>query len=104
MGGRREGGGVSPGQGERWFCYVLECADGTLYTGIARSIEKRLAMHDRGRAARYTRGRLPVRLLYAEPLPDRSAASRREIQVKRMSREAKRRLAGGGIRAGARRA
>jgi putative endonuclease len=91
--GYRGGADVDPGPAARWFCYVLECADGTLYTGIARSLEKRLAMHNRGRASRYTRGRLPVRLLYAEPHPDRSAASRREMQVKKMSRARKRRLA-----------
>jgi putative endonuclease len=76
--------------GDRWFCYVLECADGTFYTGITRSLERRLSMHNRGRASRYTRGRLPVRLLYAERHRDRSSASRREIEVKRMSRAQKR--------------
>jgi len=48
------------GRRDRWFCYVLECADGTFYTGITRSLERRLSMHNRGRASRYTRGRLPV--------------------------------------------
>ena len=75
-----------------WFCYVLECADGTFYTGIANSIDQRLSMHNRGRASRYTRGRLPVRLIYAEPHRDRSSASRREVEVKKMSRVKKRRL------------
>ena len=74
----------------RWFCYVLECADGTFYTGITRSLGRRLSMHNRGRASRYTRGRLPVRLVYAEPHRDRSSASRRELQVKKMSRARKR--------------
>ena len=77
---------------ERWFCYVLECADGTFYTGITTSIERRLAMHKRGRASRYTRGRLPVRLVYAAPYGDRSSASRREVEVKKMPRAKKRRL------------
>jgi len=76
----------------RWFCYILECADGTFYTGITNSIGQRLAMHNRGRASRYTRGRLPVRLVYAEPYRDRSSASHREIEVKKMSRARKRRL------------
>ena len=80
---------------DRWFCYLLECADGTLYTGITRSLERRLSMHDRGWASRYTRGRRPVRLLYAEPHRDRSSASRREIEVKKMSR-AKKRVLGSG--------
>ena len=78
---------------DRWFCYVLECADGgTFYTGITNLIERRLAMHNRGRASRYTRGRLPVRLVYAAPYGNRSSASRREIEVKKMSRAKKRRL------------
>ena len=77
---------------DRWFCYVLECADGTFYTGITNLIDRRLAMHNRGRASRYTRGRLPVRLVYAAPYGNRSSASRREIEVKKMSRAKKRRL------------
>ncbi len=77
---------------ERWFCYVLECADGTFYTGITNSIDRRLAMHNRGRASRYTRGRLPVRLVYAAPYGNRSSAGRREIEVKKLSRARKRRL------------
>ena len=75
-----------------WFCYVLECADGTFYTGITNSIDRRLSMHNRGRASRYTRGRRPVRLIYAEPHRDRSSASRREVEVKKMPRVKKRRL------------
>ncbi len=73
----------------RWFCYVLACADGTLYTGITTCLERRLAMHNRGRASKYTRARLPVTLAYAEPHGSRSSASRREIQVKRMPRAGK---------------
>jgi len=73
----------------RWFCYILECADGTLYTGITNSLDRRLALHNRGRASRYTRGRLPVRLLYAAPYDTRSSASRREREVKGLSRAKK---------------
>ena len=81
------------GQGkDRWFCYVLACADGTFYTGITRSLDQRLSMHNRGLASKYTRGRLPVRLVYAEPHQNRSSASQREIQVKKMSRTQKRML------------
>ncbi|HET8575567.1 MAG TPA: GIY-YIG nuclease family protein [Methylomirabilota bacterium] len=76
----------------RWFCYLLECADGTLYTGITTSVSRRLTMHNRGRASKYTRGRLPVRLVYVERHSNRSSASRRESQVKRMSRAGKRAL------------
>src|SRR2546422_11611633 len=70
-------------EGRAWFCYLLECADGTFYTGITNSIDRRLSMHNRGRASRYTRGRLPVRLVYAEPYRDRSSANRREVELKR---------------------
>ena len=77
---------VGDGKG-RWYCYLLKCAD-----GITNSISRRLSMHNRGRASRYTRGRLPVKLVYAEPYRDRSSAGRREIEVKKMSRAKKRRL------------
>lgn len=80
-----------PSQGRgRWFCYLLECADGTLYTGITTSLDRRLSMHNRGRASKYTRGRLPVRLVYVESHPNQSSARRREIQVQKMSRARKR--------------
>lgn len=69
-----------------WCLYILECADGSLYTGITNDLEKRLSAHNRGVAARYTRARLPVTLRYQEPHADRSAASKREAAVKRLSR------------------
>lgn len=72
--------------------YILECADGTLYTGIARDAERRLAVHNRGRGAKYTRSRLPVRLCYREEQPDKSAALRREYAIKQLTREEKLRL------------
>lgn len=72
-----------------WFCYMLECADGTLYTGITNDPDKRLAAHNDGTAAKYTRTRLPVRYLWLEPCADRAAASRREFAVKRLPRSAK---------------
>lgn len=73
----------------RWWVYLIECADGTLYTGISNDLDKRLAAHNAGTAARYTRGRRPVVLRYAEPAADRSSASRREASIKRLSRRAK---------------
>lgn len=72
-----------------WGCYLLECADGTLYTGITNDPERRLASHNQGTAAKYTRSRLPVRLVYWESQPDRAAASRREAQIKKLGRVAK---------------
>jgi len=72
-----------------WFVYMVECADGSLYTGIARDLEQRIATHNAGKGARYTRSRLPVRLVWSEPARDRSAASQREAQIKSMGRNAK---------------
>ncbi len=68
-----------------WFCYLLACSDGTLYTGITTDLLRREAMHNRGTASKYTRARLPVRLAWSEPHPDRSSASRREAALRRLS-------------------
>jgi putative endonuclease len=68
---------------------MLECADGTLYTGITNDLEKRLAAHNSGTASKCTRSRLPVKLVFAENMPDRAAASRREIEIKRLPRQVK---------------
>jgi len=75
------------------YCYLLECADGTYYTGWTTDPERRLRQHNLGRGARYTRMRRPVRLVHVEELPDRSAAMKRERQIKAMTRERKRKLA-----------
>lgn len=75
-----------------WNCYILRCADGSLYTGITNDIDKRLISHNAGAASRYTRGRRPVALVYAEPLADRSAATKREAALKRLPRVAKLKL------------
>ena len=83
----------------RWFCYLLECADGSLYTGITPALERRVLRHNDGSASKYTRARRPVRLVWAEPWPDRASASRREWQVKRLPRALKRTLARRGAEA-----
>lgn len=76
-----------------WQVYIVRCADGSLYTGIARDVVRRLAEHngDRGRGAgaNYTRARRPVTLVYREDADDRSAASRREYAIKQLDRAAK---------------
>jgi len=72
-----------------WCVYLLRCADGTLYTGITTDLQKRMAAHARGCGARYTRGRAPLTLLHAEPARSRSAALRREHELKRLRRGAK---------------
>ena len=72
-----------------WFLYVAECADLTLYVGIAKDVAARLEVHNAGRGARYTRTRRPVRLVYTERLGDVGAALRREREIKRWSRPQK---------------
>ena len=80
----------------RWHVYIVRCRDGTLYTGIARVLEKRIEEHNAGdTGARYTRSRRPVKLVYAEESLSRSAALRREHEIKRMTRPAKERLIAG---------
>ena len=68
---------------------MLRCSDRTLYTGITANLEGRLAAHRDGTASKYTRVRLPVRLVYQEPHPDRSSASKREAAIKKLSRKDK---------------
>ena len=75
-----------------WFVYMLRCADGSLYTGYTDEVQRRLATHQSGKGAKYTRSRLPVELAYWEELPDKSAALRREAAIKRLSRERKLKL------------
>ena len=72
-----------------WLCYILCCADGSLYTGITNDLVKRLAAHDAGTAARYTRGRGPVRLMFVEGCAGKSAALKREYEIKRLPRSGK---------------
>jgi putative endonuclease len=80
-----------------WVCYLLRCADDTLYCGITNDLTKRLAAHNAGDGAKYTRGRLPVRLVYEEACEDKSAALKREMQIKRMPRRAKEALLQGAV-------
>ena len=74
------------------YCYIVECSDGTYYTGWAVNPEQRVAVHNQGRGARYTRTRRPVKLVYIEELPDRTSAMKREIAIKKMERERKKKL------------
>jgi len=71
-----------------WFVYLLRCADETLYCGITNDLDRRTAAHQDGQV-KYTRGRRPVMVVWAEPAADRSAASRRELAVKRLDRRRK---------------
>ncbi len=77
-----------------WVCYIVCCADGTLYCGITNNLEKRLAAHNAGEAAKYTRGRRPVRLIHSEYYANKSTALKRELQIKELSRREKLALCG----------
>lgn len=74
------------------YCYIVECADGTYYTGWAIDPEKRVLVHNKGRGAKYTRMRRPVKLVYIEEQPDRITAMKREIAIKRLPRVRKMKL------------
>ena len=72
-----------------WFVYILRCDDGSLYTGITNDLIRRCEQHNAGTASRYTRGRLPVVLVYQEAQSSRSHALKRELAIKALSRKAK---------------
>lgn len=80
------------GETRDYSVYILECADGSYYTGITNNIKRRLAFHNRGQASRYTRARLPVKLCYLESGWSKPEALRREIQIKKLSRVQKEQL------------
>ena len=85
---------------DAYFVYIVRCADGTLYTGTAKDLAARERAHNEGRGARYTSGRRPVTIVYAESHGSRSLALRREYQLKRLTRARKESLvAGAGVRA-----
>ena len=77
------------------YCYIVECADGTYYTGWTVDAEKRVASHNKGRGAKYTKMRLPVKLVYVEEQLDRKAAMKREIAIKGLGRKGKEKLING---------
>lgn len=74
---------------DKWFVYILRCADDTLYTGITNDLIRRRDQHNAGTASRYTRSRLPVELVYQESLASRSLALNRELAIKSLSRQKK---------------
>ena len=75
-----------------YFCYIVECADGTLYTGLTTDPARRETQHNAGRGARYTRVHRPVRLVYVEPQPDMVTAMKRERAIKGLTRAQKQAL------------
>jgi putative endonuclease len=74
------------------YCYIVECADGTYYTGWTTDPEHRVATHNKGRGAKYTSMRLPVKLIYVEAQADRKSAMKRERAIKKMTRSQKQKL------------
>lgn len=72
-----------------YYVYILKCKDKTLYTGSTNDIEKRLEVHNTGKGAKYTRGRLPVKLLYNESFATKGEALKREMAIKRLTRKEK---------------
>lgn len=74
---------------KQWVVYILECSDGSLYTGITDRLQHRLTAHRTGKGAKYTRGRAPLKLRYLEDCEDHSAALRREIQIKNFTKKEK---------------
>lgn len=74
---------------ENWSVYILQCADGSLYTGITNDLPRRLDQHNEGTGAKYTRGRGPHILVFSESHPERSLALKREIHIKSLSRAEK---------------
>lgn len=77
---------------DRWFLYIARCGDGSLYTGIARDVALRMAAHNEGRGARYTRGRGPIALCAQRRCPTKGDALRLELAIKRLPRSAKENL------------
>lgn len=75
-----------------WVVYILRCADGTLYTGVAKDLARRLAQHNAGKGAKYTRGRVPVKLFYEERCVNQGLALRREAEIRRLTRRQKQQL------------
>ncbi|MEX0297965.1 MAG: GIY-YIG nuclease family protein [Kordiimonas sp.] len=73
----------------KWTLYILECGDGSLYTGITNDLSKRMVAHNAGTGAKYTRGRGPLKVIHTEQYQDRSLASKREHSIKSLSRQDK---------------
>jgi predicted GIY-YIG superfamily endonuclease len=90
----------TPSGGAAWFLYILRCGDGSLYTGVTTDIERRLKMHQEGKASRYTRTHQPVELVYREECGGRSRALTRECAVKSLPRGRKEELIAEGNKRG----
>ena len=76
----------------QWTLYILKCKDDSYYTGITNDLHKRISDHENGKGAKYTRGRGPFKIVYQEAAENRSEASKREIEIKKLSRIEKEKL------------
>jgi len=84
---------MEEGNKMKYYIYILLCSDNTYYTGFTTDVEKRLSEHNSGKGAKYTRGRIPCKLVYTESFEDKSSALKREWEIKhRLSREDKEKL------------
>ena len=72
--------------GDKWYVYIVECSDGSYYTGIAKNVDKRIEKHNSGKGAKYTKSRTPVKLLVSWEFENRSEASKEEYRIKQLSR------------------
>lgn len=79
-------------RGLGYWVYMAECADGSLYTGMTTDVERRERVHNAGKGAKYTRSRLPIKMVYREPCADKSAALKREAALKKLTHTEKRAL------------
>jgi putative endonuclease len=75
-----------------WYCYIIECSDGTLYTGITNNVDVRISKHNSGKGAKYTRSRLPVVLKWSKSFETKSEASKEEWRIKQLSRIEKQKI------------
>ena len=75
-----------------WKVYILKCSDGTFYTGISNNLKARIEKHNSGKGAKYTKPRRPVNLVYSEICSDKSSSLKREMQIKKLSRQKKKDL------------
>lgn len=72
-----------------WITYIVECSEGSLYTGITTDMAKRIALHNKGTASKYTRSKLPVSVVWHEAQPDESSARKREAEIKKLTKSKK---------------
>lgn len=74
---------------KKWFVYIIECSDNTYYTGISTDIDKRIKTHNNGKGAKYTKYKLPLKLLYSKEFKNKSEASKEEYRIKQLTKNEK---------------